>query len=339
MKSPLTLLLQSLILLLTFAGAQPPPAPSIGRHYNDARSSAIMFGALISLVFLMGLFSIYIRHCAAGPSAAPSMRAVAARGLDAVVVDAFPTFTYAEVKERKIGKCALECAVCLSEFEADETLRLIPKCDHVFHPECVDAWFESHVTCPVCRANLDPRTDDEPVQLSEPAPTDWTSIAERTNSRTREIAIQIGEDGANRTPFFDLPSGSDRCRSDRWWSIRTARVVALDEFRSHSTGHSLVQPVENLDRFTLRLPNTVRKEVMDRTGWTSAATTLPMARSSRRSFMSGEWSGRWSFFSRGERVVDESSEPPLRVPSFVSFEPKTDDKTGLMLENRSKSSV
>ncbi|XP_047949753.1 E3 ubiquitin-protein ligase ATL6-like [Salvia hispanica] len=285
-----SLLLQSLILLLlTSAGAQPPPEASIGSHCNDARSSAIMFGALFSLVFFMGLFSIYIRHSSAAPSAAPSIGArrlaAAERGLDAAVVGAFPTFTYAEVKEHKIGKCALGCAVCLSEFEDDETLRLIPKCDHVFHPDCVDTWFESHVTCPVCRANL-----DEPVQLSQPAPKDGTSIADRTNSRTGEIAVQIGEDGANQTRFFDLPTGSDR-----WWSVRTARVVGLDKFRSHSTGHSLVQPVENLDRFTLRLPNSVRKEMMDRTGWTSAATTL-----------SGEWSGRWSFFSRGERVVGES---------------------------------
>ncbi|KAJ6413937.1 hypothetical protein OIU84_006692 [Salix udensis] len=34
--------------------------------------------------------------------------------------------------------------------------------------------------------------------------------------------------------------------------------------RSHSTGHSVVQPGENTDRFTLRLPVEVRKQVMNR---------------------------------------------------------------------------
>ncbi|KAF9604768.1 hypothetical protein IFM89_010309 [Coptis chinensis] len=63
---------------------------------------------------------------------------------------------YSVVKGLKIGKGALECAVCLNEFEDDETLRLLPKCDHVFHPECIDAWLASHTTCPVCRANLTP---------------------------------------------------------------------------------------------------------------------------------------------------------------------------------------
>ncbi|KAG6427281.1 hypothetical protein SASPL_111523 [Salvia splendens] len=40
-------------------------------------------------------------------------------------------------------------------------------------------------------------------------------------------------------------------------------MVGLGEFRSHSTGHSLVQPGENLDQFTLRLPEGVRKEVLE----------------------------------------------------------------------------
>ncbi|KAH1110281.1 E3 ubiquitin-protein ligase ATL6 [Glycine max] len=52
----------------------------------------------------------------------------------------------------KLGKGTLECAVCLNEFEDTETLRLIPKCDLVFHPECIDEWLPSHTTCPVCRA-------------------------------------------------------------------------------------------------------------------------------------------------------------------------------------------
>ena len=53
-----------------------------------------------------------------------------------------------------IGKVKVECAVCLSEFEDDESVRLMPKCDHVFHRECIDMWLGCHVSCPVCRADL-----------------------------------------------------------------------------------------------------------------------------------------------------------------------------------------
>ncbi|CAD6235049.1 unnamed protein product [Miscanthus lutarioriparius] len=67
---------------------------------------------------------------------------------------------YADVKAHKAGKGALECAVCLNEFDDNEMLRLLPKCPHVFHPDCIDTWLTSHVTCPICHANLVPGTDD-----------------------------------------------------------------------------------------------------------------------------------------------------------------------------------
>ncbi|XP_057763704.1 E3 ubiquitin-protein ligase ATL6-like [Salvia miltiorrhiza] len=365
MKSPsqlrLILLLQSLILLLSSAGAQPPPGSSNENQLNYAKfspSMAIIIVVLIAALFFMGFFSIYIRHCTESGGSAASVRralsmrgrrAAAARGLDSAVIETFPTFTYAEVKDHKIGKSALECAVCLNEFEDHETLRLIPKCDHVFHPECVDVWLESHTTCPVCRANLVPQAGDEPVQPSEPPPA--AADNQSCDSRTGEIAVQIDDNQRNepdRTPGFDFPN-----RPPRSWSVRTSTVVSLEKFRSHSTGHSLVRPGENLERFTLRLPNVVRKEMMDRavlnrTG--SCAATLPRERSSRRGLRTGEGSSRWGFFSRGlsvksTKVVAEAGEtsgssgPPMKLPSFKCLEPKTDDETGLMSENRNNSSV
>ncbi|CAN7009413.1 unnamed protein product, partial [Brassica oleracea var. botrytis] len=48
-----------------------------------------------------------------------------------------------------------ECAICLSEFSDEDTVRLITVCRHGFHSVCIDLWFESHKTCPVCRCELD----------------------------------------------------------------------------------------------------------------------------------------------------------------------------------------
>ncbi|KAJ9538072.1 hypothetical protein OSB04_030805 [Centaurea solstitialis] len=47
-----------------------------------------------------------------------------------------------------------DCSVCLSDFEEDETLRLLPKCNHAFHVSCIDTWLRSHTNCPLCRAGI-----------------------------------------------------------------------------------------------------------------------------------------------------------------------------------------
>uniref|UniRef100_A0A804K4I6 RING-type E3 ubiquitin transferase n=1 Tax=Musa acuminata subsp. malaccensis TaxID=214687 RepID=A0A804K4I6_MUSAM len=45
---------------------------------------------------------------------------------------------YYEVKDLKVRKGALECMVCLSEFEDNEELCLLPRYNHVFHLDCID---------------------------------------------------------------------------------------------------------------------------------------------------------------------------------------------------------
>ncbi|KAF8099525.1 hypothetical protein N665_0242s0011 [Sinapis alba] len=48
----------------------------------------------------------------------------------------------------------LECAICLSDLVKGDKARLLPKCNHSFHVECIDMWFQSHSTCPICRNSV-----------------------------------------------------------------------------------------------------------------------------------------------------------------------------------------
>ncbi|CAM6009634.1 unnamed protein product, partial [Sphagnum balticum] len=79
-------------------------------------------------------------------------------GLDKAVVELLPTFVYYREAENIKGT-VLECAVCLEEFEEKETGRLLPKCNHSFHLDCIDMWFLSHSTCPLCRTSMKPEID------------------------------------------------------------------------------------------------------------------------------------------------------------------------------------
>ncbi|KAI5075765.1 hypothetical protein GOP47_0009841 [Adiantum capillus-veneris] len=53
-----------------------------------------------------------------------------------------------------IRTLAIECGVCLAEFQEREALRLLPTCQHCFHPTCIATWLSSHSTCPLCRRSL-----------------------------------------------------------------------------------------------------------------------------------------------------------------------------------------
>lgn len=261
-------------------------------------SMAVIIAILVAALFLMGFFSIYIRHCAdpqsgsvrAGGTITGRSRRGAARGLDASVIDTFPTLEYKVVKGLKIGKGALECAVCLNEFEDDETLRLIPKCDHVFHPECIDEWLASHTTCPVCRANLVPQPgdDDSVPQLGELTAQadveaqneDCDSAPDHHNSYEHQEVVEPEVLNMNQT------LNRNRTRGSR--SSRFRRLFP----RSHSTGHSLVQPGEDTERFTLRLPVEVRKQIVNRELHRSTSVlVLPREGSSRRGPRLGESGG------------------------------------------------
>ncbi|KNA14918.1 hypothetical protein SOVF_102980, partial [Spinacia oleracea] len=80
-------------------------------------------------------------------------------GLDPSVLETFQQFKYSEFSGQRDDTGPLECSVCLSPFEADEMLRLLPKCNHMFHVSCLDPWLKDHATCPLCRVYLVPESD------------------------------------------------------------------------------------------------------------------------------------------------------------------------------------
>jgi len=46
------------------------------------------------------------------------------------------------------------CAICQDTIEANQPARLINYCEHWFHANCIDVWFQQNVHCPVCRHDI-----------------------------------------------------------------------------------------------------------------------------------------------------------------------------------------
>ncbi|XP_038896720.1 RING-H2 finger protein ATL2 [Benincasa hispida] len=166
----------------------PPSPPGL----NDfALSGKIMLSAIIILLFVVILIiclHLYARWYVLrarrrgtlrrrnrlvfyfepeNPSAPHGAAVSQHRGLDSSVLNSLPVFTFSS----KSHSDPIDCAVCLSEFEENEKGRTLPKCSHSFHIDCIDMWFHSHATCPLCRSpvELAPETPAEvAISIEEP---------------------------------------------------------------------------------------------------------------------------------------------------------------------------
>ncbi|KAJ3692703.1 hypothetical protein LUZ60_011798 [Juncus effusus] len=72
-------------------------------------------------------------------------------GLERVIISAIPTIKY---KKQSSLSTDEQCTICLEEYQDKEILRIMPKCGHKYHLDCIDVWLESHSTCPICRVSL-----------------------------------------------------------------------------------------------------------------------------------------------------------------------------------------
>jgi E3 ubiquitin-protein ligase ATL6/9/15/31/42/55 len=315
----------------------------------------VLLVALIAAFFLIGFFSVYMRRCGRGASSGgPTIPAAALlalsrqeernrqRGLDPAVVASFPTMRYAEAKELRVGgkDAALECAVCLSEFEDDEELRLLPRCSHVFHPDCIGEWLAGHVTCPVCRCNLDPQE----LAAAEANSSGEVATAGE-DQQADQVVIDVSCDGAEeeerrREEAMELERIGSQRRAVRSRSGRPPLLPPPLVPRSHSTGHSLATRLDgDLERFTLRLPEHVRREMVaageeslrrtgpalrDRDGRAGAARSARLGRSDRwPSVIARTLSSRVPFWSASRRTPDAAEHAAAPAGTTTEASPRT----------------
>lgn len=129
-------------------------------------------------------------------------------GLDVSVLKSLSVFTFAGSGNGDVGQF-VECAVCLSDFEDGETGRRLPECEHVLHADCIDTWFESHSSCPLCRA---------PVQADGQAATEVAPPEDVGGAAAAQGAvwlIEVSEDETSMSSSLSLSptSSPSRCGS------------------------------------------------------------------------------------------------------------------------------
>eukprot|EP01018_Ginkgo_biloba_P041134 Gb_00010 [translate_table: standard] len=73
------------------------------------------------------------------------------------IKEALPVSTFGNCTaiNSRISPVDAKCAVCLDDLQMVDQVRELPRCEHLFHKECIDSWIHlGNTTCPVCRSSL-----------------------------------------------------------------------------------------------------------------------------------------------------------------------------------------
>ena len=216
-----------------------------GQHMNY---SVVVIVVVLSVVFILSGFLHLLarclgrrrRHLIAPQQHRPLVSALHGQlqhlfhlhdgGVEQGFINTLPVFAYGSIRGLKDSA---DCAVCLNEFGDDDRLRLLPKCKHAFHLECIDTWLLSHSTCPLCRRSLLP---DHPLASS--------------SSQHRHCELADTE-----TATEMATSASDMIHSNRLPCPDSAEHQLTDSRSSRRTTNSLHGSYHNSFRIIDALPS------------------------------------------------------------------------------------
>lgn len=222
----------------------PPSPPATAASALDnvetkISPSIVLIVAILAIVFFVcGLLHLLVRHLLRlrrrrrrAREDADSVTAFQGQlqqlfhlhdaGVDQAFIDALPVFLYRNVvggagDGHGEGKDPFDCAVCLCEFSPDDQLRLLPKCSHAFHLECIDTWLLSHSTCPLCRrsllAELSPTCSPVVMVLESDSARDMAASAARaTDDADAELSAgaTVPQEGAEEV--VEVKLGKFKC--------------------------------------------------------------------------------------------------------------------------------
>ncbi|XP_057788769.1 RING-H2 finger protein ATL66 [Salvia miltiorrhiza] len=144
--------------------AEAAAQPAFKWHYAEfddsnfqIRGRTLFFiVVLFSVILLVALLFLYARWvCRFSPPPPPQPRTAAPhaalsrrQGLDAASISSIPIVLHRESMSDG------ECCICLGIFGDDDKVKVLPRCRHCFHSECVDRWLTTQSSCPLCRASI-----------------------------------------------------------------------------------------------------------------------------------------------------------------------------------------
>lgn len=182
-------------LLLLHAPPSPTPTtatptnpetnhPYTGNNSFDTNVIMVMSVLLCAIMFTLVLNFIIgcVLRCSnllASGSGASTTAQPPNRGINRKALKTFPTVNYSA--DLNMSGLDSECVICLSDFKPGDCVRLLPKCNHGFHVQCINKWLSCHSSCPKCRHCLVETCQkivdcSSQASSSEPTPVQETAV-------------------------------------------------------------------------------------------------------------------------------------------------------------------
>ena len=216
-----------------------------------AFSGKIMLIAIVVLfivIIIMLCLHVYVRRRLVNARRRPQLRrsnrpqfvfymdpaariALTRRGLHPSVISTLPVFTFSAANN------PTECAVCLSEFENGETGRVLPKCNHSFHTECIDVWFQSHATCPLCRETVEAMPERETRSEVAVIVCETEPVREEVN---RSGPVGASSSAAATSLHIENLGCEDGCESESSFRSPVSRILSFKRILSREKKGSVV---------------------------------------------------------------------------------------------------
>ncbi|KAF9623624.1 hypothetical protein IFM89_003551 [Coptis chinensis] len=203
-----------------------PPPPPFAFSEDDTKTNfsplvIAIIGILASAFLLVSYYTVISKYCGNTDSSRRNANndssieindsqnesnndlwQVATAGLDESLIKSITACKYKKGDGLVEGT---DCSVCLSEFQENESLRLLPKCSHAFHLTCIDTWLKSHSNCPLCRANVT-ITGPPPLLLLTPVQESPLDNGSLTESEQDNHTVVLVEDLETRNEELSQPN-------------------------------------------------------------------------------------------------------------------------------------
>ncbi|CAL5407497.1 unnamed protein product [Camellia sinensis] len=117
----------------------------------------VAFILLITLLFIYARWVCRLRLLLSAssdlPHAPPSQpQPQPPQGLHPSTINSFPIILHNSSTMKTVDDS--ECCICLGIFQNEDKVKVLPKCHHCYHSDCVDRWLTAHSSCPLCRSSL-----------------------------------------------------------------------------------------------------------------------------------------------------------------------------------------